>query len=147
MDLGFLRGSPPLTVSIVSGAIVVPTATLFAPAAVVIALFHPLVGPMARLVAVGSAFTPVAGPDPSGSPSAGLFPAARGPGPAVVLAIPVARDPDMVPTGPVHSDFMANRRWRIRSHADVDGRELHANPDLGGSRCAGEGSDHYEGCG
>src|ERR1035438_1927602 len=111
---------------------------LVVPAGIVLTLFQLLVGPMAGLVAVGTAFSLVPGLDPAGAALAGLFPATRGPSPPVILTVPGASDPDVVRAGPFATDFMPRRGRSVRGDPNVDRRELNADPDLGKCGRAGE---------
>jgi len=112
-------------VPLIAPVAIVSTAALLAPAAVVIAFFHPLVGPMTWFVAIGSVLATILGPDPPGATLARLFPASRSPGPAIILAIPIASDPHMIPAGAIGSDLYPNRGWCIRSDANMNGAEIH----------------------
>src|ERR1035437_3098608 len=97
---------------------------LFVPTGVLIPFHHLLVGPVAGLVAVGAALIPVLGLDPAGVGLSRLFPAPGGPGPAIVLAIPVAIDPDVVPVRPGRPLFHPGSGRGIRCNADADWPEI-----------------------
>jgi hypothetical protein len=109
-----------VVIAIMSLVLAMATAVFLAPTAVILALLDALVGPVAGLIAIGVPFPLVLGTNPASATLAGFFPTAGGPGPAVILAVPITRDPDIVPAGTDHADFHPWWRWGFGADANAN---------------------------